>query len=82
MPRYFFNRTDGFVERDDEGTELSGLPAARRQAVVFAGESLKDDPELAWNGDEFRVEVTDGDGLVLFTIKTECMNAEKAGGLA
>jgi hypothetical protein len=75
MPRYFFNRTDGYVERDREGTELRDLSDARIQAIVFAGESLRDEPEKIWNGDDFRVEVTDDMGLLLFTVIASAIDA-------
>ena len=68
MPRYFFNRSDGYFERDVEGTELKDVHAARIEAVTFAGASLKDDPAKVWTGQDFRVEVTDESGLILFTV--------------
>ena len=37
------------------------------EAVRFAGETLRDQPDLAWRGEEYRVEVTDADQLILFT---------------
>ena len=35
-------------------------------ADIFAGETLRDRPELAWLGEEYRVEVTNADQLILF----------------
>ena len=75
MPRYFFNRTDGYVDNDDVGTELPDLDTARIQAVVFAGESLKDDPSKVWAGHDFRVEVTDEAGRLVFTVVTLAINS-------
>jgi hypothetical protein len=68
MPRYFFHRLDGSAEIDTEGTELKDIHAARREAIVYAGESLKDQPELVWHDNDLRVEVSDASRMVLFTI--------------
>lgn len=69
MPRYFFHRADGSVERDTHGTELDNLSAARTEAVVYAGETLRHKPQVAWEGDEFRVEIEDERGRVLFVVR-------------
>jgi hypothetical protein len=43
MPRYFFDSRDGnqFI-RDDEGVELDGIEAARRQATLALRDVSKD----------------------------------------
>ena len=82
MPRYFFHRSDGYVERDDEGVELSSLHAARVEAVTFAGASLAEEPEQVWNGQDFRVEVTDEQGLLLFTVITLAIDSPAVGKLS
>ena len=68
MARYFFNEFDGQYKIDDRGLELPTLEKARLEAVKYAGEAMRDQPELAWKGDEFRVEVTDNNRLLLFTV--------------
>ena len=68
MPRYFFHRTDGFVENDREGTELADLHAARQEALIYAGRSMSDDPDLVWDGQEFRVDVTNDTGALLLSV--------------
>jgi hypothetical protein len=79
MPRYFFHRTDGYFQRDDEGVELESLQAARIEAVTFAGASLAEEPEQVWNGQDFRVQVTDEQGLLLFTVITLAIDAPAVG---
>ena len=64
---YFFNQAGAVYDPDVEGIELDTLSDARIQAVKFASERLRDRPELAWLGEEFRVEVTNADQLILFT---------------
>ena len=67
MPLFFFNQAGAVYDPDVEGVELATISDARIQAVKFAGETLRDRPELAWLGDEYRVEVTDENQLILFT---------------
>lgn len=66
MPRYFFNVEDGRSFPDQSGTELSSIEAARRQALRYAGELLRDAPETFWSGEDWRMIVTDNRGLALF----------------
>ena len=65
--RYFFNLAGAVHDPDNDGHELDSIADARVAAVRFAGEYLRDNPEVAWTGDEFRVEVTNSDRLLLFT---------------
>jgi hypothetical protein len=81
MSRYFFHIADGPREVDREGVEIPSLGAARIQAVVFAGERLKDEPEAAWNGRDWRVEATDEAGSLLFTVIVVAVDAPAAEGL-
>ncbi|MXP45369.1 DUF6894 family protein [Allopontixanthobacter sediminis] len=67
MERYFFNLAGAIVDPDDKGMELLNLSDARIMAARHAGEYLRDRPEVAWLSNEFRIEVTNADGLVLFT---------------
>lgn len=66
--RYFFNKAGSLEDPDNEGLELATISEARITAVKFAGEALREQPDVVWKGDEFRVEVTDHRGLMLFTV--------------
>lgn len=68
MPRYFFHSLDGSVDRDTEGTELADWRQARKHAVLYASALLSDDPDVVWHGDDFRIEVTDAEQAILFTV--------------
>ncbi|MGU3537760.1 DUF6894 family protein [Methylobacterium sp. A54F] len=68
MPRFFFNVYDGRSEIDHDGTELSDHHEARRQAIRFAGRILDDEAHRIAIGEEWRMEVTDERGLVLFRL--------------
>lgn len=63
---------------------MSGSRASSRIAVqiadIFAGETLRDRPELAWLGEEYRVEVTNADQLILFTFMRWVSTPLRQGG--
>ena len=79
MPRFFFNQFDGDYKPDDEGLELASLDDARLEAVRYAGEVMRDKPGIAWTGQDFRVEVTDGSDLVLCTVIVVGLDAPAGG---
>lgn len=65
---YFFNLADAVYESDKEGVELPSIGAAREHAVRAAADYMHDHPEIVWLGDELRLEVTNKDQLILFTL--------------
>ena len=82
MPLFHFNVFDGVVDLDKEGTELPNVDAAWREARLLASDIIKSDSE--WNklGDDWRIEVTDDAGVILFRIdvgamKSPLMRAER-----
>lgn len=79
MARYFFNITNGRREIDDEGMELPDLIAVRKAAIRYAGTIMEHEPSVLWDGNDFRVEVTDETETLLFTIITLAVNAPAAG---
>jgi hypothetical protein len=64
----FFNVAGAVYDPDVEGIEMASINDARIEAARFTGELIRDRPELAWAGEEIRVEVTDANQLILFTI--------------
>lgn len=84
MPRYFFHLADGHRDFDEAGTELENDQAAQLAAVQFAGELLRHQPIELWQKGQWRVEVTDETGVLLFTIITLAIDAptpKQQGGL-
>lgn len=75
MPRYHFNIHDGAELPDDVGTELPDLAAARIFAVRLAGECLRDHAAEFWNGEEWKMDVADDQGLIQFTLMFVGMDA-------
>ena len=66
MPRFHFNIHDGVSLIDTEGTELPDWQAARLEAIRRAGEVLQNDAQRVAIGEDWRIEVTDHTGLILF----------------
>ena len=68
MPRYFFNVIDGYSDLDELGTELPDIYTAQAQAIRLSGEVLRDMGAKFWNGTQWRLEVADDAGRVLFKL--------------
>jgi hypothetical protein len=66
---------------DHDGVDLSTFSDARIEAVRFAGELLREKPQLVWMGEEVRVEVTDEERLLLFTVIAAGVDAPAARGM-
>lgn len=79
MPRYHFHCADGKREMDVDGTELEDIQSAQLEAIKFAGEVLRNEPEAIWADGQWRVEVTNGDNVLLFTLITLAIDAPKPG---
>ena len=65
MPRFYFH-VEG--RPDEEGTELPSVPAAKCEAVRYAGRLICDEAERFWDSAEFGLIVTDEKGLILFSL--------------
>ena len=68
MPRYHFSIYDGVSLPDHDGTELPDLQAARQEAIRFAGKIIADEARTLSLGEDWRMEVTDGSGMLLFRL--------------
>lgn len=68
MPAYYFNIHDGAALPDAEGHELPDLDAAKRVAIRLSGDVIREIGENFWRGEEWKMEVTDHTGAILFTL--------------
>lgn len=75
MPRYHFHSADGRRNPDPDGVELPEDRAAQRAAVAYLGAALEDDPDMLWRKGNWRVEVTDGEGRLKWTVIAMAMDA-------
>ena len=66
MPRFHFRVCDGVCLPDHEGSDWPDWQAARLEAIRRAGEVLKSEAERIALGEDWRIEVTDHTGLILF----------------
>ncbi len=73
--RYHFNTKNGGAHADNDGFELPSHSAARAEAVRYAGEIMCSEPDALWVSDELTVDVTDDDGLILFSVIVLAMDA-------
>lgn len=77
--RYYFSVTNGGFYDDREGTEFAGDQDARLAATEYAGELMRDHPEMVWENLELTVAVKDESGLERFTVKIDVENVTSAG---
>ena len=68
MPRFYFNVYDGVALPDLAGVELKSWPDARFEAIRLAGAILRDEAKRIALTEDWRMEVTDENGLVLFRL--------------
>ena len=68
MPRYFFDIDNHDHYVDEEGTELPSADDARVQAVIFAGDYLRENPGLVRDGGHLGVAVRDHSGTILLNV--------------
>ena len=68
MPRFFFNTNDDVELWDDEGTDLPDLDAARRAAIRYAGELLREAGPCVAFGDAWQLRASDASEGVVFPI--------------
>lgn len=69
MPFYHFQvRTETHVLLT-EGAELKGLDQARVEAARRVGELLREHAAQIWTDEDWRMDVTDEDGLILFVMQ-------------
>lgn len=79
--RYFFNQLNGVLKADDVGMDFATVREARIEAVRYASEVMRDHPTLIWTGQDFRIEVTNADKLLLFTVVVVGVDAPAGVGL-
>src|SRR5690349_21257526 len=73
--RYHFHFHDGVLSPDTDGTNLPDQDEAEREAARLAGEMLKHGTDEFRRSGEWRVEVTDHEGVALLTL---CMSLRRA----
>ncbi|WP_157215397.1 DUF6894 family protein [Flavisphingomonas formosensis] len=68
MPRYHFRIFDGRPSSDHVSIELEGPNAARNYLPKLTGDLLREQGDSFWEGEDWRIEVSNEAGLILFAI--------------
>jgi len=76
MQRYFFNVRDGVSHPDAIGQEFGALADARAAAVRFAADVMRDEVETLLRGEDWRVELVDAEGGLLFSVVVATVGIE------
>jgi hypothetical protein len=80
MPRYYFHIHDGRSIIDKDGMVLADTSEARRKAIRISGQYFDNDADVVSLGEEWRMEVTDERGLILFRLDFVVTDAASVGG--
>ena len=75
MPRYHFNVHNGYTSLDADGTELPDWRAALSEAIRLSGMILADDHDRLVLGEDWRMEVLNETGLMLFRLDLSVMES-------
>ena len=76
MQRYFFNVRDGVSHPDAIGQEFAALADARAAAVRFAADVMRDEVETLLRGEDWRIELVDAEGGLLFSVVVATVGTE------
>ena len=68
MPRYHLELRSETHVRETLAVEQNDLTCLRVEMARFVGELLKDHAEQIWVDEDWRVDATDEQGLILFTM--------------
>jgi len=72
MPRYYYNLKDARELLDDERMEFPDIYTARKEAIRYSGEVIRDGTDNAlWAGEPWQLLVTEeprGKGKTCFTL--------------
>ena len=75
MPRFHFHHENGRRYPDEHGAELEDLAAARHAALRSFSEFVGEHPAEFWSAGSWRMTVTDGEGLALFSLELVATDA-------
>ena len=80
MPRYHIQlRTESHVQGALE-VERDDLTALRIELARFVGDLLRDHAEQIWVDEDWRVDVTDERGLILYVMEIQASDAAATMG--
>ena len=74
MPRYAINLRTPSTVSDSWHVEMDDHTALRIELARFVGEFLKDHAKAIWEDQDWRVDVTDETGLILYVMQVSASN--------
>lgn len=75
MPSYRINLRSESHIADTFTVEHEDLTALRIEVARFVGETLRDHASLIWKDEDWRIDVSDDTGLILFIIQVAAYNS-------
>jgi hypothetical protein len=80
MPLYHINvRTESHIASTVD-VERESLTELRLEMARYVGELLKDHAELIWADEDWQIDVTDADGLILYVIHISATDTAATAG--
>jgi len=82
MPRFYFHLADGHLVRDEDGTELPDIEAARVNGVKLLGHVVADNCRNFLAEGDWTMTVTDEADKVLLTVSLSAIDPTAATDLS
>jgi hypothetical protein len=80
MPLYHINiRTESHIANTLD-VERASLTELRLEMAAFVGELLRDHAELIWVDQDWQIDVTNDDGLILYVIHISASETSATAG--
>jgi hypothetical protein len=76
MQRFYFNVRDGVSHPDGIGQDFAAPEDARAAAIRFAADVMRDEVDALLRGEDWRVEMVDADGELLFSVIVATMRSK------
>ena len=75
MARYHIELRTEFHVSETLSVEMEDLTALRVEVARFVGEMLRDHAGQIWVDEDWRIDVTDDKGLILYVMQIQAMRA-------
>ena len=80
MPAYSINLCANAEIADTMIVEMADLLQVRIELARFVGEMLRDHADLIWEDQDWRIDVSDGDGLILYALHVSASDTPATRG--
>ena len=80
MPAYSINLCANAEIADTMIVEMADLLQVRIELARFVGEMLRDHADLIWEDQDWRIDVSDADGLILYVLHVSASDTPATRG--